>query len=324
MTSPTPAETTFETPGGSIFSPSTLETTQEAELSTLDKLNEYLQSRDISPIRNTLNVPWIEASDRTKRRHTRKAKHAVQAVLEEVAPSQSDDLWQSVVTAMSTGKESVDDEVLMRALAECYYNASSSGARRQILSIMADKKSYAEITMYIPEVTRYRFTVARNHILAHGRGVPVPKKTQTRMFVSDAQLEHFLDFITSPYVIQDMPYGQKSIKLSTNEILEVPNVVRMLIPESITKQYLSYAEEKGFKPLSRSTLLRILSVGSEFVRKSLQGLDYKSSSGAQSFDDLVEVVDKLGDLCMGMDWAKTKKEQLKSSKRYLKSDFKVL
>lgn len=271
-----------------------------------------------------LSVPWLDASDRTRRRHTRKAKHAVQAVLEEVAPSQSEELWYSVVNAMSSEKDNNVDEVLLGALAECYYNASSWDARRQILSIMSDKVSFSELKKWIPELTRYRFTMSRHHILLHGRGVPVPKQTQTRMFVSTTQLEHFLDFITSPYVIQDMPYGQKSIKLSNNEIVEVPNVVRMLIPESITKQYLSYCKEHGFQPLSRSTLLRILSVCSASVRTSLQGLDYISSSGAQSFDDLAEVVDKLGDLCMGMGWAKTKKEQLKSSKRYLKSDFKVL
>jgi hypothetical protein len=59
------------------------------------------------------------------------------------------------------------------------------------------------------------------------------------------------------------------------------------------------------------------------VRKSLQGLDYISSAGAQAFDDLSVVVDHLGDKFMGMEWAKDQKDNLKSAKRYLKSDFKV-
>jgi hypothetical protein len=85
--------------------------------------------------------------------------------------------------------------------------------------------------------------VARKHALIHGRGVPLPMIKQTKMFVSQIQPDHFLDFITSPYVIQDMPFGQKSIELSTKEIVKVPNVIRMLIPESIVKQYLGYAVE---------------------------------------------------------------------------------
>ena len=143
------------------------------------------------------------------------------------------------------------------------------------------------------------------------------------MFVSQSQVGHFLDFITSLHVIQDLPFGQRSIKLSTNEVVSVPNVVRMMIPESIVKQYFAYAEESNFEPLSRRTLLNILSVCSAFVRKSLQRLDYFSSNGTQAFDDLCDVAQRLGDDFMGMSWAREQKEHLKNSKRYLKSDFKV-
>ena len=31
-----------------------------------EKLNEFLASRDISPIRHSLDKPWIDASERTK------------------------------------------------------------------------------------------------------------------------------------------------------------------------------------------------------------------------------------------------------------------
>ena len=96
-----------------------------------------------------------------------------------------------------------------------------------------------------------------------------------------------------------------------------------MIPEYIVKQYLTYSEECGFTPLSRRTLLRILTVCSASVRKSLQGLDYTSSAGGQAFDDLADVVNRLGDEFMGMTWAREQKERLKSAKRYLKVDFKV-
>jgi hypothetical protein len=45
-------------------------------------------------------------------------------------------------------------------------------------------------------------------------------------------------------------------------------------------------------------------------------------SGSDAFDDLSEVVEKLGDL-KGMTWARDQTELLKSAKRYLKSDYKV-
>ena len=277
-----------------------------------------------------MKTQWEEASERTKRRHTRKAKQAVDAVLDEVAPNQSDQLWQSLVTSKSMGQhpssddEERADEVLMQALAECYKNANNWQTRRQILSIMADKVSYKALQKWIPNLTRYRFSEARKHILVEGRGVaPSLQSSQTRMAVSQTQLDHFLDFITSPHVIQDLPFGEKSIKLSTKEVITVPNVIRMIIPESIVKQYMTYSQECGFTPLSRRTLLRILTVCSASVRKSLQGLDYVSSAGSQAFDDLVDVVTRLGDEIMGMTWAREQKERLKSAKRYLKVDFKV-
>ena len=281
-------------------------------------------------MRYPLKTQWEEASERTRRRHQRKAKEAVVAVLEEVAPNQCQQLWQSLVASksleshLSSDNDDDIDEVFMEALAECYRNADNWQTRRQLLSIMADKVSHKTLQRWIPDLTRYRFSTARKHVLVQGRGVPLPlQSSRTRLAVSQTQLDHFLDFKTSQHVIQDLPFGQKSITLSTKEVITGPNVVRMMIPESIVRQYLSYAEECGFTPLSRRTLLRILSVCSASTRKSLQGLDYVSSAGSQAFDDLSHVVDRLGDTLMGMTWAREQKQRLKAAKRYLKSDFKV-
>lgn len=88
-------------------------------------------------------------------------------------------------------------------------------------------------------------------------------------------------------------FGDKTITLSTSEVVTVPNVIRMLIPESIVKQYLAYAEESNFTPLSRRTLLKVLSVCAASTRKTLQGLDYIRSAGAQAFEDLTDVAKRL-------------------------------
>ena len=59
------------------------------------------------------------------------------------------------------------------------------------------------------------------------------------------------------------------------------------------------------------------------MRKSLQGLDYITASGSKVFNELENVADGLGELGMGMSWAKQQRQQLKLAKRYLKSDYKV-
>ena len=212
---------------------------------------------------------------------------------------------------------------LMEALAECYQAASSWESRRQILSIMADKVRFSTLLRYIPGLTKYRFTEAKRHCLAYGRGAPVQSVRAARTDVATAQIVHFIAFITSSHIIQDLPFGERSITLSNKETIKIPNVIRMMIPEMVVKQYLAYCEESSFKPLSRSTLLRILAVCPASVRKSLQGLDYVSSAGAQAFEDLADIVERLGEVGKSMGWTKDMQSRLQAGKRYLKSDYQV-
>lgn len=138
----------------------------------------------------------------------------------------------------------------------------------------------------------------------------------TRMRLSTDKVEHFVSFITSPHIIQDLPFGEKIIKLSTKEVIKVPNVIRMIVPERIVRQYQAYCQESGFTAMSRSSLLRVLNFCSASVRKSLHGLDYISSSGSEAFDDLDGIAEMLGDNEQGMSWARRVKDKLKSAKRY--------
>lgn len=76
-------------------------------------------------------------------------------------------------------------------------------------------------------------------------------------------------------------------------------------PQHVVQQYQGYCLETGFDPMSPNSLSRVLKVCSASVRKSLQGLDYLSAEGAKAFDDVEEVVEKLGDeFGRGHTWAK--------------------
>ena len=83
--------------------------------------------------------------------------------------------------------------------------------------------------------------------------------------------------------------------------------------------------ETGFSLLLiRSSLCRILRFCSASTCTSLEGLDYFSAEGAKAFDELIGVVDKLGDEYeLGVSWSKEQITKLKLAKRYLKSDYKV-
>ena len=105
---------------------------------------------------------------------------------------------------------------------------------------MADKVRYRKLLQFIPGLTKYRFKEAKRHCLTYGRGAPVPSVRVARTDVTTVQIEHFISFITSSHLVQDLPFGERSITLSNKETIKISNVVRMMIPERVVKQYLHY------------------------------------------------------------------------------------
>lgn len=175
----------------------------------IEKLNGYLASTDISPVRHTLTVPWEEVSERTKRHYVRKGREVVNACLEEIVPGESAAVLDCLVKDKLANKT---DYNLAEAL-NCKYfqNSCHWGTRRQILSIIANKVSFKELKMWIPDLTRYHFNIARHHKLLHGAGFGLPTTVKnTRMYLDIGKLDHFLTFISSTHIVQDLPFGEKS------------------------------------------------------------------------------------------------------------------
>ena len=190
---------------------------------------------------------------------------------------------------------------------------------------MADLVLVREIKKFIPGLTDYRVKEARLHILKYGRGAPVPLKKSPRMRVNENQLDHFLTFITSSHVVQDLPFGQRYLNLENGQVLETPNVIRAMIPQRIIEQYTQFCKECDMKPLSPATILRSLCVCAATVRKSLhRGLDYIAADGPKGFDDLAALAAKLKDkrVCGGQ-WFSFCQEALKAGKQYIKVEYKV-
>ena len=122
-----------------------------------------------------------------------------------MAPGESAEmLWSTLVkskaiqnfASVSVEQESIDS-ALLESLAECYHNATQWDTRRQIPSIMVDKISLKSLQQYIPDITPYRYKIAKQHTLLHGRGCPLPKPTQRKMRVPPEMVDQFISFITS-------------------------------------------------------------------------------------------------------------------------------
>lgn len=74
-------------------------------------------------------------------------------------------------------------------------------------------------------------------------------ENKTRNRIDEDKLEPFIDYIVSSDIVKDLPYGSKNMKLSSGEIVEVPNLIRSLAPSSLIEQYNQLCEAEDIKPL---------------------------------------------------------------------------
>ena len=198
-----------------------------------------------------------------------------------VAPKQSEKLWHVLVPSFNrqfpTDCESEDkgvDNVLMNALTECCSNASTWDTRRQTLLIMADKVTFQTLKNYWVQGQYYkkafiasrerRFTttdIPNKVVRVTHRGRPVLGFSLVLLVLTLSRTCHSVR--RPSRCPQRYPYVNPSVHCKTLPCID--------------------AEESNFTPLSRRTQLNILSVCSASTKKSLQGLDYISSAGAQAF-----------------------------------------
>ena len=294
-----------------------------------EKLNQFLTvSGKEDRVLGQPKKRWKKLSNQRKNVYVSKATSAIVAALEVITPGDAGHLWTAVQSSRGVetalGIEDNIDRKYLEALAETYQHATSWDTRRQVLAIIADLVPYRDIKKFIPGLTDYRIKEARLHILKYGRGATVPLKKSPRMRINENQLDHFLTFITSSHVVQDLPFGQRYLHLENGQVLETPNVIRALIPQRIIEQYTQFCKEVDMKPLSPATISRLLTVCAATVRKSLQGLDYIAADGAKAFDDLSALAVKLKDKCIcDGKWFSYCQEALKAGKQYIKTEYKV-
>ena len=136
----------------------------------------------------------------------------------------------------------------------CNSPVKSSACRS--LTWMRGQKPYLVCFLCPQKKIEWIYGFKISDTLRHGS--PAPLVENRRMKVSPEKLNHFLTFITNQYVMQDLPFGEKTLKLSSNPEIKVPNVLRTMVPHLIVQQYHSHCQETGFVSMSSTTPCRIL------------------------------------------------------------------
>jgi hypothetical protein len=211
---------------------------------------------------------------------------------------------------------------ILSAIAEAYNNADSSIGRRTILSIIAKQVDFNMISSVIPGLTRYRYTAARLYAEEYGKGIIIVPPPRTNIRYYPIQVNHFIDFVLSPHVSADLPFGEKTLCLSNGTELHVPDSIRSMHSTRIIQQYYEYCHQMcpNFEPLGSSSLYKILDCCKASTRKALQGLNNFVADGVAAFQGLKNMVDNF---CLNPNEKIRLTTNLQRAKQYLKSDFKL-
>ena len=102
---------------------------------------------------------------------------------------------------------------MMTGITEAYENAETSSDRRLILSIVARQVDFCLLTSFLPNLSRYRFTVVRTFADRFGPGASLVEPSRTVQRFNPAQVAHFIDFILSPHICTDMPFGEEKTEV---------------------------------------------------------------------------------------------------------------
>lgn len=183
---------------------------------------------------------YAQLTKKSKRNFLSHAKFVVDAVVEYLAGDDAAEVLGDLYSYESRKNKVVMDSKLMNILssvAEAYENADSSVDRRTILSIVAKQIDYNLLSSVIPGLTRYRYTAARLYSEEYGTGKVMMPISRVYTRFSIVQVEHFIDFVLSSHISTDLPFGEKTLKLSSGTTLNVPDIIRSMNSTRIIQQY---------------------------------------------------------------------------------------
>lgn len=234
----------------------------KANLLSLNGFIGRVRGRDVSPVRSQLQLPISEISPRTSRYYKRKSRQVCDTVLECIAPGQSQALFQLMARdeAQNVDIPRPVGGGIVKRLVSLYEESNSWLIKQEVLSIFVQDYSKSQLKDMIPGLTKWRIDEARKHaaLVGPGQRKEMPEIHRTRL--DPVKVDHFIDFIASPNYLQDVAFGTKLLKLSNEETLEIPNVVRTVTASRLVDLYVSFCTEEQFVPLGRSTLFALLQV----------------------------------------------------------------
>ena len=262
---------------------------------------------NLSPVKNRILTPMDEVSVRSIRYVKRKRE----AFLNEAAAffDRAVTPGQSLAYVCPETTETLSPEELV----ECYQNSDAFGKLVILKLVDHDKYSKTEL-INIFGISKWKVDQARK-LKSNDKSIKLVEKVPfKRNRMNTEKSEHFLDFIFSSGLLQDVAYGTTKVKFDSGERQSVPNAILQTKYSHTIQFYIDACKENGYSPLSESSLWRILRAINPSQRKSLAGLDDITAEAMNAFQFLQGFIENLN-----LD--KNLSQNLEKAKRYLKMNY---
>ncbi|CAF1530589.1 unnamed protein product [Adineta ricciae] len=230
-------------------------------------------------------------------------------ICEAIAPGQGEYL-------LEVFEEKLDSTT--QSIVEAYHSAPSRKWKYFLLSTVSKQFNYDALqsmfncNRYMIEKSRY--ILQQNHCFNL-----MNKNLIRRTRLEKNRLEVFFDFLFSSGLIQDVVHGTTFLRFDKGEKILVPYVVRVMMKNHIFQLYHQHCIQTCFdRPLSRSTVYRLLDVCKMQQKKTMCGLDSFVVDGNNGFDMLETIV---RDLELNKNEEKNMLQLVSLSRNYLKFEY---
>ena len=304
-------ETTFYTPKDKDqkFQPDEIEINDEVAEESQASGSSICKALEISPFRWQIKKKKVaDLSEGTKEQLRRKFERAKDQLAlkfaEAVAPTQVSEFIDEVLNPHP------DLQILLSK-----YRESDSIGKIVVLSLVNHAKYTKEFLINFFGCSKYSINQARR-INSSDPGLLLPKPSKNiRCKLDHNKVEHFLDYLFSNGLLQDVAYGVTKIKFDSGEMQKNAQTILTAKYNHTISFYNQMCKDISYQPLSDRSLWRILHAIKPSQRKSLAGLDDMTAAGMNGFTFLQQIAAKFK--------SNDIRGRLEGGKRYLKMRYQI-
>lgn len=196
-----------------------------------------------------------------------------------IAPGQEDKMKR--ILAKENRSES-DDSILVH-LKNAFEICCTRKARLSILMLVPKLYSKSEICDTF-QCSHYEIATARRILKTYGPCAEEPQNERVYSRLSFEKAQHFIDFLFSTGLLQEVAYGTVKLKFDSGDTITVSNTILNGIYEHSIKEYLIYCKEIKYDSLGATTLRKMLHKMKPRIRKKLAGVDSFIVEGVEAFE----------------------------------------